>query len=178
MSSGGNDHAKPPPPKIGLRSDTSIRVYMPGRLVVWSSGLAVWLYGYCGIDPPLTFAHPQHTVVAVRAVVRNTETHLGRTIRTTSEMVLRARVCLVPPCRHIILRAAPTTSSVTGSTRSPSFISWAKIKVMTAECTTMRTVPAARCMSRIGNGVDGSWTVYLGPSNRISNTGLDSGGRP
>lgn len=35
-----------------------------------------------------------------------------------------------------------------GSTQEPSIPG--KIKVMTAECINLRTVPAARCMSRIG----------------------------
>lgn len=35
-----------------------------------------------------------------------------------------------------------------GSTQEPSIPG--KIKVMTAECINLRTVPTARCMSRIG----------------------------
>lgn len=40
---------------------------------------------------------------------------------------------------------------------------------MTAECINLRTVPTARCMSRIGNGGgDGSRAIKLGVSSRAS----------
>lgn len=103
-----NDHAVPS--QIGLRGDTSIGVYMPGglsRLDVWLAGL----YGYCTICSPADFCppNPVDAVRAVRAVIRNTETQLGRTTHATSQVVLRARVvCLVPPRRHPILRDAPS----------------------------------------------------------------------
>lgn len=58
-----------------------------------------------------------------------------------------------------------------GSTQEPSIPG--KIKVMTAECINLRTVPTARCMSRIGNGDDGSWAIQVGGLR----SGLAFGGR-
>lgn len=145
-----------PSAQISLRGDTptgGLDVCLAVWLADWQ--LAGWVSNY--LIFPTRPPHP--IIVAVRACHTEYGTHLGRP-HTTSEMVLRAGVCLVPPCRHLILRAARKTSSITGSTRNPSFLG--KIKVMTAERTNMRTVPAARCMSRIGDGGDGSWTVQLG----------------
>lgn len=156
-----------PSAQISLRGDTptgGLDVCLAVCLAGWQ--LAGWVSNY--LIFPTRPPHP--IIVAVRACHTEYGTHLGRP-HTTSEMVLRAGVCLVPPCRHLILRAARKTSSITGSTRNPSFLG--KIKVMTAERTNMRTVPAARCMSRIGDGGDGSWTVQLGGLM----SGLASGGR-
>lgn len=71
-----------------------------------------------------------------------------------------ARPVVISPCQ-----LHRRESSITGSTRNPSFLG--KIKVMTAECNNLRTVPAARCMSRIGNGrlMDrgpSSWGSHVG----------------
>ena len=71
------------------------------------------------------------------------------------------------PYRHVILPAARKRSSITGSTQRPSFLG--KIKVMTAECINLRTVPTARCMSRFGDGGDdGSRAIELEVSIRVS----------
>lgn len=79
-----------------------------------------------------------------------------------------ARPVVISPCQ-----LHRRKDSITGSNRNPSFLG--KIKVMTAECINLRTVPAARCISRIGNGgVDGIVGRQVGGLM----SGLALGGRP